>query len=100
MATATPVRCSLAEIADHQFVTVTARIAAVDFMLGDSRRPWAVIALVDGAVLVDVQVYPTTYALCSQHLRVGVRVTVSAEVGQDYDGVYLAAHDIQIGASA
>jgi hypothetical protein len=93
-ATATPVRTTLAGIADHRFVSVDARICAIDLKHEDTHRPWAVIALVDGAVMVDVNVYPVTYALTSQHLRVGSVVTVSGEVATDADGLFMAAHTI------
>jgi hypothetical protein len=92
--TAHPVHCTLADIADHRFVTVDARITAITVKHQDTRYPWATITLTASGDLVDVNVYPTTYALCSEHLQVGNRVTVSAEVAHDADGLFMAAHTI------
>ena len=93
-ATETPVRCALADIADHRFVTVDARITAVDLWHQDTIRPWATITLTGDGELVDVQVYPLTFAIACEYLRVGDRVTVSGEVGNDADGLFMSAHTI------
>lgn len=93
-ATANPTRCPLDRVADYTLVTVEARIAAVDLRHPDTSRPWAVATLTDGTALLDLNVYPATYALTSENLTVGDLVTVSGEVGQDADGVFLAAHTI------
>lgn len=98
--TANPTRCSLAQIADHLFVTVDARIAAIGLKHQDTRYPWAELTLTDGEMLVDVRVYSRTYALCSEHLQVGNRVVVSAEVAQDAEGVFMAAHTVHSAVSA
>lgn len=92
--TANPTRCTIADLADHRFVTVTARICAVDLKHVGTSRPWAVMTLTAGGDLVDVNVYPVTFALTAEHLNVGDQVTVSAEVAQDADGLFLAAHTI------
>lgn len=100
MTTSAPVRCSLADIADHQFVTVDAWVGDIDLKHLDTSRPWATVTLMDAAttadarVLVDVNVYSTTFALCSEHLRIGNRITVSAEVALDADGLFMSAHTI------
>jgi DNA polymerase III alpha subunit len=92
--TATPTRCTLADIANHQHVIVEARITAVDLKHEGTSRPWAVVTLTADGHLAELRVYPTTYALTSEHLVVGNRVVVSAETATDADGTFMAAHTI------
>lgn len=92
--TALPTRCHLRDVADHRFVTVEARILAVEIKHADTRFPWAVVTLVEDGDLLEVRAYPTTFALASEHLQVGNRVVVSAEVATDADGTFAAAHTV------
>ena len=93
-AVAAPVRCTLADLPNHRFVTVSARILAVEVRHEGTSRPWAVVTLTDGGELADVHVRPIEYALTAAHLKVGDRVTVSGETAQDADGWFMRAHTI------
>jgi DNA polymerase III alpha subunit len=92
--TANPACCTLADLADHRFVTVTARILAVEPKHQDTSRPWAVVTLTSDGELAEVHVRPLEYADTSEHLRVGNRVVVSGETAQDADGWFMRAHTI------
>ena len=98
--TANPVRCTLADIPNHRFVSVDARVLAVDPRHQDTTRPWAVVSLTADGNLVELRVYPVTYALTSEHLEVGNLLTVTAEVAEDADGWFMAAHTIHPAVSA
>ncbi len=93
-ATATPVRCTLADIADHLFVTVEARIESVVVTHKGIPGEWATLTLTDSGARVDARVYSATWRDFAHLCTVGARIEVTGVSAQDTDGLFMAAHTI------
>lgn len=90
--TAAYAQCALVDITDGLYAEVTARITAIELIDPGTAETQAIIALLDGTVMVDVHVDHDVYATCAHLLRVGSRVTLTSEVDLDNDGLFMKAH--------
>jgi hypothetical protein len=85
----------LAELADHPFVTVTARITAVDLTHEGTTAEWATLTLTDDNGLeATARAYSVTWKLIAGRVRPGVTVTLSGETATDMYGTFFAVHTL------